>query len=351
MVVSFNPGPSELPPAVRDDLAELARGDLLSASHRGEAVRAVVASARDGLLRAMGLPEGWQAVFTPSASAAMEVVLRGLVVRRSFHLVHGAFGERFLDQARRIGLEPAQLAGPPQDPLPWREAVVPDDTELVCVTHNETSTGSAWPRDELRELCEAQGERLLAVDVTSSFGALRLDWDRADVWFASVQKVLGLPAGLGLLLVGPRAEARARILAQRGRPHSPGGTQDLVGMLERMQSGETYETPNVLALALLDRRLRAWDLDAVEAATLAKGRLLERAGLDARWFVADPAWRSRTVHHLVVGDPEAWHARAAAAGFALGRGYGLHARDAVRIATFPSHDEAALAALCRALRG
>ena len=89
---------------------------------------------------------------------------------------------------------------------------------------------------------------MIAVDVTSTFGALRMDWSMADAWFGSVQKCVGLPAGLGFTILSPRAMDKAR---SRGGARRVAGWQDVLHMAERLAVGQTVETPNVLGIALL----------------------------------------------------------------------------------------------------
>jgi phosphoserine aminotransferase len=210
---------------------------------------------------------------------------------------------------------------------------VPAGAELVAVTHNETSTGMAWPWDELTAWRDAHPGPLLALDVTSSIASMAMDWTRADVWFGSVQKGFGLPAGLGLLLVGPRARERARELGARRRVAA---WQDLHAMAAKIEEGQTVETPNVLAIALLARQMRRWDLAAIDVATREKARLVAQRAGDERFFVRDARWRSLTTHCLLVPSPDDCVRRAREAGFAVGRGYGALRPRSIRIGTFPS---------------
>ena len=280
--VTFNPGPSQVPADVVADLHEIAGSGLLGESHRSERVKSMVRGAIAALRRAMAIPADHAIVFQPSATAAMELILRNLVARRSLHLVGGAFAERFARTAAEVGLQPLRIASPWERAPRWRELDAGDGAELIAVTQNETSTGMAWPLAEIAALRAAHPAPLLAVDVTSSFGALATDWTTADVWFGSVQKCLGLPAGLGYVVAGPRALARA---AELGASRGVAAWQDLLQLAEKMESGQTVETPNVLAIALLGRRMARWDLAAVEASTRRKAALVAAAPLAWRPFV------------------------------------------------------------------
>lgn len=345
MPVTFNPGPSEIPPETLRDLEDIARSGLLSASHRGERVRAVLKDTVAAMREAMAVPPDHGIVFQPSATAAMEMILRSCVRRRSHHFVAGAFAGRFADTADAIGLHATRTESATSEPVPWDETDIAGDIELIALTDNETSTGQRWPTADREALARRYPDALVAVDVTSSFGAFAMDWTTADLFFGSVQKCLGCPAGLGFVIASPRAVERAR----EARGVAP--WQSLEQLAERIREGATVETPNVLGIALLGRVMARWDLTAAEQRVRAHAEAVWEAPLAARFHVDNPAWRSPTVHNLAVDDPARWLRRAADAGFQLGRGYGALADTCVRIATFPAHRPEDVARLLSALAG
>ncbi len=347
-MITFSPGPSQLDAHVATDLREIHESGLLSASHRTAAVQEIVRGLGPAMRRVTGLSDDYALVLQPSATAAMDLILANCAREASLHLVAGAFAERFAQTADALGLARMRAEGPLDHAFDWR-AVTPDPApELVALTHNETSTGAMWPADDLAGVRARWPEALLAIDVTSSFGAVQMDFGLADVLFGSVQKGLGLPAGLGFVLAGPRAIARATEIGAKRRV-AP--WRDLPRMAEKLATGNTVETPNVLGIALLARRLARLDLAAEHARTLDKAELI--AGADLPWtpFMEAAAWRSPTVHTVRVGDPAGWHARAANAGFTLGKGYGKHRADCIRIANFPAHTLEDVERLLAALRG
>lgn len=346
MTITFNPGPSQLSTATRDDIAEITASGLLSVSHRTDPIRDIVKHAVAGLRHALTIPSDYSIVFQTSATAAMDLLISNAVAETSAHFVGGAFAKRFADTAEQLGRTVMREDVAWGQPFAWRDAAWPRVPELIAVTHNETSTGVLWPDAELRALRDAYPDPLLAVDVTSSFGAMAMDWTCADYWFASVQKCLGLPPGLALAIVGPRVVERAQAFGPARRVPA---WRDLLVLLEKIEVGDTFETPNVLDLALLDRQMDRWDLAAVEADTRAKTQLVAEAMGDARFFVRDPAWRSLTVHNLDVGDPAPLHQRARAAGYELGLGYGPLKTHCIRIATFPALTQADVAGMLDAI--
>ena len=342
--VSLNPGPSQISAETVADIAEVAASGLLSRSHRSAEFVEVSRAAFRGLKEKLAIPEDHVVLYQSSATAAMDAILRNCVARRSFHFVHGAFGRRFHRSGVEIGLDAVAVASEGGREVPWRDAKIPPGTELVAVTHNETSTGLMWPPEALSALRAAHPAPLLAVDVTSSFGAMAMRWTDADVWFGSVQKCLGLPAGMGYLVVGPRAMAAARRLAPK-----VSAWQSFVAMEEKMRSWQTIATPNVLAIALLARQMERWDLARIERETREKAAFLYGANVGWTPYVEDAAWRSVTVACFRVDEPARRLEKARAAGFLLGSGYGELKASTVRVANFPAIAKDALERLVAAL--
>ena len=115
----------------------------------------------------------------------------------------------------------------------------------MCVTQNETSNGT-----QIRDLSpfrKAFPEAIIAVDVTSSLGGIELDYLQGDVWFASVQKCLGLPAGMGIMICSPKAIQRAEEINDRKYYNS------LLFIHENFQKFQTHYTPNVLSIYLINK--------------------------------------------------------------------------------------------------
>lgn len=288
----------------------------------------------EGLREKMRLPADYRIYYQPSSTAAMDTLLRNLVFKKSFHFVNGAFASLFFKTAIDINLEAFSFDSPWDQAVASEKAILPDDTELIAVTHNETSTGSIWPLEKIHQLRLRFPEPLIAVDVTSSFGAMVMNWQDADVWFGSVQKCLGLPAGLGFLIVNPRAFEKAKLVikAKKGIP----AWQRFDVLEEKMQNYQTPETPNMLNIALLARQMTDWSIGEKETALLEKAKILYEASLPWLPYIADLQWRSPTVLNFLVNDPNFWHKIAGQAGIVLGKGYGPLKEKCIRIANFPA---------------
>ena len=346
MTYTFNPGPAAVYPAVRQYLTDAFDEGLLSAPHRSEKVTALVRQTVADLKTKLNVPQDYTVLFTGSATECWEILAQSLTPRRSFHLYNGDFGEKWFKYAQAIrpastGLRFGLDEVPDVASLPF----APDDTDLVCITQNETSTATQLREGFILNLYNRLGGALLAVDATSSLAGLNLKYIKADIWYGSVQKCFGLPAGLGVLILSPRAVAQAK--AVNDRAHYNG----LPAMLAQMLNHQTNYTPNVLGIYLLGRVLA--DREPIKTV---HQHLADRAqklydffdqATPLKPFVHNPETRSTTVIGLA-GDAaliEDIKAKAKEAGLQLGSGYGPLKNTTVRIANFPAVPDAAFEAL------
>ena len=335
-MITFNPGPSQLSPLIRDAIQRIAMSDFLSLSHRSPEFTEFF---HDLLIRfktVFRILESYFLFFVLSAIAAMSILIGNLVEDQCTHFVHGAFSKRFAQTGEAMGRKVQAIITDPEVPVNWRDHQPQKGTEMIAVTHNETSTGLMWPLHEISELNQAFPNALLAVDVTSSFGAIPFHIPDADAWFGSVQKVLGLPAGLGFMVLSPRAMEKAR----SKKDMKVSGWMNLKILEEKYRKAQTFETPNALHLKLLDEQLVNWDLDDSFRLTMRKSKqmvsALTQAPMNWNPFIVEPHWRSLTVGCFNVDRPQYWHETARKHGFILGKGYGAWKNQCIRIANFPA---------------
>jgi phosphoserine aminotransferase len=211
---------------------------------------------------------------------------------------------------------------------------------LIAVTQNETANASQVPMTVLKALAARYPEKMIAVDTTSSMGGIALDFSLADVWYASVQKCFGLPAGLGILLLSGKAKEKVVRKGEKGRYNS------LSFMLENAASYQTHYTPNVLGIYLLFRVLQDMDpIALVDTRLRLRMETLEQTISQSAAFqllVDNPATRSTTVA-AISGEEQAIVAIKKAAekeGMQLGGGYGPLKASSFRIANFPAITDA-----------
>ncbi len=300
----FGCGPSKVRPEQIEALSAVST-TLLGTSHRQAPVRSLVGSVRAGLTELFGLPDGWEVVLGNGGSTVFwDVATFGLIERRSQHLVFGEFSSKFADAATAAPhvSDPVVLRSEPGDhPLP----VVEPDVDVYAFTHNETSTGV------MMELVRPEGPdgSLVLVDATSAAGGLLWDPSQVDVYYFAPQKCFASDGGLWIAACSPAAVERIERLTAGGRwiPAS----LDLGIALTNSRADQTYNTPALATLVLLDEQLR-WML-ANGGLAWANGRSRQSADTLYRWaesrewarpYVADPAKRSHVVGTIDLAGPD-----------------------------------------------
>ncbi len=320
-MTTFYPGPSKIYPQVADFAAEACRSGVVSLNHRSPAFMAITEGALQGVRRVLNVPDNYHIALVSSATECWEIVAQSLTRHHSDHPYRGAFGQKWMDYARR--LRPARPAAP---------------ADVLCLVQNETANGTQVRMDELATY-RADFEGLIAVDAVSSMAGILLEWSLADVWFASVQKCFGLPAGLAVLLYSEAALARAEAIGERSHYNS------LLFLHENFRQNQTPYTPNGLGIYLLDRVMAICPpIAQTHARTLARAArwysffVEKMAGSPFQLLVNDPAQRSDTVIAVSGTSVAVSQVKAAAkeAGFLLGNGYGGLKDTTFRIANFPA---------------
>jgi aspartate aminotransferase-like enzyme len=211
--------------------------------HRGQGFKDLYAAIQPRLRELFGTREPVY-ISTSSAWGIMEGALRNLVARKVLCCMNGAFSDKWLDVARRSGksAEPLQV--------PWGSPIRGADIEAklrtggydaVTVIHNETSTGTMSPIEEIAEVKRRYPDVMFIVDSVSSFSAVRLDFDTLglDVLLTGSQKALAMPPGMALFACSKAAMAKAAQAADRGYYF------DLVEFQKNGEQNMTPSTPSI----------------------------------------------------------------------------------------------------------
>ena len=195
-----------------------------------------------------------------SGSYVVESVLGSAIGADESLLIinNGAYGARMVEMARCLGLRHHELdCGETTRPEPAAiDAMLvrhPEITHLAMV-HCETTTGMLNPLEEVAELCQRRGIRLI-VDAMSSFGGIPIDMGRLGIEFliSSANKCIQGVPGFGFVIA-----RRAALMACAGRARSV--SLDLHAQWQTMeqQGGKwrfTSPTHTVLAFAQALREL------------------------------------------------------------------------------------------------
>ncbi|MEX2234077.1 MAG: aminotransferase class V-fold PLP-dependent enzyme, partial [Cyclobacteriaceae bacterium] len=248
--VNFTPGPSQLYFTVADHAREAFKEGIPSISHRSKQFEQISKETTDGLREFLQLPAEYHIFFTGSATEIWERIFQNLVEETSFHLVNGSFSKRFQEIGLQLNKTPKKIEAPAGQGFE-NDLSVPSDSELIAVTHNETSTGVSLPLELIHTLKEKNPRALLAVDAVSSLPYPAFNFNVVDSLFFSVQKGFGLPAGLGVWMVNEECVAKAESLASK--KISTGSYHNIATLMTHANKNQTPETPNVLAIYLLGK--------------------------------------------------------------------------------------------------
>ncbi|QIP15755.1 alanine--glyoxylate aminotransferase family protein [Spirosoma aureum] len=325
-MITFYPGPSKVYPQVADYASEAVREGIVSLNHRSAGFMEIVKETVRLLHEKLAIPANYHIALVSSATECWEIVAQSLTVQASLHPYSGAFGKKWAEYAYKI-----------KPPIELNQA------DVLCLVQNETSNGTQVTMETLaqfrRDFSSNEGSALIAVDAVSSMAGIQFDWTLADVWFASVQKCFGLPAGLAVLVYSPAALKRAQEIGENDHYNS------LLFIHENFAKFQTPYTPNGLGIYLLMRVLQQVSpIAEVDAVTKKRSAALysffeqEMNKSPFRLLIDNPAERSDTVIAVEGSEAAIKAVKQAAqqAGITLGNGYGDWKTTTFRIANFPA---------------
>lgn len=352
-MIYFTVGPSQLHPSLPRYMEDALREDIMSLHHRSQEFKDLYKETSEQLRMLFCIPEDFHIFLTASSLENMERVIENTVEKKSLHVITGAFGKKFYEIAKELKKEPEALVIKPplrqgsegqaesRKPL-LADTEIQDDIELLALTQNETSMGVVVPMEEIAKLKKKYPQMLVALDIVSSGPYLPVDYSVVDIAFLSSQKLLGLPAGLGILIVNDKAIEKAQLLKDKGL--SIGSVHNFVTLAQAEKKSLTNETPNVLGLYLLKRVLQ--DMNTVGIETIRR-QTKEKADKIYTYFESHPVFKpyvedsslrsDTTIVVDVKGQSEKILEFGMKNGLAIGEGYGEYAKEHIRIANFPSH--------------
>ena len=342
----FTIGPSQLYPGLATMINEALENNVASISHRSDDFRKIYRQTKQALIKLLKLPADSHVFFLGSSIEIMERIITSCVKQNCVHLVNGAFGEKFYETAK-IFNKKARKINYGSDGFKAEELRFPKETEMICLTQNETSTGVAIPVTTINKLRQLNPRPLLAVDIVSSVPIVNLNWQFIDLGFFSVQKGFGLPAGMAVLIASPKAIRQAEKLIKIN--DAIPGFHNLLTLAEKEADYQTPETPNVLGIYLLGqvaKKMLAKGIKKIRQDTNIKANLIYktlRQCHDCRPAIQKNRWRSKTT--IVVEGLDKLND----AGLVVSDGYGENKGKQIRIANFPAHSLAMIKKLCRNL--
>jgi len=334
-MISFYPGPSRVHDEIPRYVQDAHELGVMSINHRSDAFMAISERTVSLLKQRLNIPSDYTIFYTSSATECWEIIAQSLITDKSYHVYNGAFGQKWHEYTHRLHSGATAVPFGVEEKLDPAKLTFPEEG-VICITQNETSNGTQVPSALIKRIKKNHPQHLVAVDAVSSMAGIALDFKAADVWFASVQKCFGLPAGLGIMVCSPQAIERSNHIAEKDHYNS------LTFMTSMMTRWQTPCTPNVLGIYLLMRVLEDSD-NVKDTQDKIMGRyedwiafLSERKKIKP--LVGNRAVQSHTVVP-VTGDAETLqHIKTMAKknDILLGEGYGEWKATTFRIANFPA---------------
>lgn len=340
----YTVGPAALYFTAEEHLKNALAEQVPSISHRSIEFQNIYRKAAGNLRELMGIPESYYILFLSSGTEAWERVLQNCVEQNSYHLVNGSFSKRFAETAKSLNLKPDILTAPHGMCCKPEDILLSNNSELIAVTHNETSTGAMQPLHDISEIRKAFPDPLLAVDVVSSAPYIDFAVEDVDSLFFSIQKGFGLPAGLGILVVNERCLKKAEQKQENG--HSIGSYHSIPSLIESSVKYQTPETPNVLGIYLLAHVLEDMNRKGtaqLKQDTLYKAEVLYQALESCNYlkpFVENKSYRSKTTIVAELeneAESEKLHNYLMSKSMVVSTGYGPYKNKHIRMANFPTH--------------
>ncbi len=338
--IYFTVGPSQPYPKLEQYLNKAIEQDVPSLNHRGAEFKELFKTTVDDLKKLLNIPKSYQIFFVSSALEAMERTILGCVEKSSFHIVSGSFGKSWADYASQLNKDVTRHElGLNNSSI---DLIIPKKTEIICVTQNDTSTGVWVDPKQISKLKRKYPEKLIAVDVVSSVPYVDINFMNTDIVFFSVQKGFGLPAGLGVMIVSPKALKKAEKIKQKGI--SIGSYHNLLNLSQKAQEFQTPETPNVLNIYLLNQVIRdilKTGIENIRVQTNEKSKLIYSFFESHEKYtpvVSNTKFQSPTTIVIdVKGESETIRKSLGKMSFIVGAGYGENKLKQIRIANFPAH--------------
>ena len=343
MNVTFNPGPSQLYFTVQDHVRKAFRDGIPSLSHRSKEFESAFEKATTGLKTLLGIPSSFSIFFTGSATETWERSIQNLAEHQSVHFVNGAFSKRYFEIAQQMKRNPFKIESAPGKGFDT-DYNLPNQPELIALTHNETSTGVSLPLSFIHGFREKYPEALIIVDAVSSLPYPDFDYSKIDSIFFSVQKGFGQPAGLGVWIVNERCIEKSEQLLRKGI--DIGTYHNLPTFFANAKKNQTPETPNVLGIYLLGKVVEDFlrrGIKTIRSETEYKAAILYQTLKNhplMNPFVQEQAIQSKTV---IVADCGIHTERISkyllSHDVQPGDGYGEFKKQHLRFANFPAHSK------------
>lgn len=343
-MITFYPGPSKLHISVKKHFETAFKKGLISYNHRSRVFSKIIEETTETLRAKLNVPNDYYVAYTSSATECWEIIAQSLVKKSCLNIYNGAFGEKWHSYTKNLSGKSFQIPFDKNSCLA-DAALLKQSFDVVCLTQCETSNGTAISNEEIKSIRTQYPNAVIAVDATSSMAGIEIDFTQADVWFASVQKCFGLPAGMAIMIYSSKAVNQAQEIGEKIHYNS------FSNIHQNALKHQTTHTPNTLNIYLLNEVMK--ELPPIEEVSK---RIKSQANEWYNFFesaqqldllIKNKACRSDTVIAIEAEESliDNIKQKAEDAGILLGRGYGEWLNKSFRIANFPAISQEEIATL------
>jgi phosphoserine aminotransferase len=337
----FTAGPSQLNSNYITYHAEAMSLNLGSLNHRSEGFRKIYQHTDEQLRVLLNLTTNHQIYFAGSATEIWERMILNLVDENSFHLVNGSFSQRFYEFSQLLGKNATAYSVKHGEGFNLSNFKIPSNSELICTTQNETSSGVFLPSDLLVDIKKSNPASLLCTDLVSIAPISNVDYGYVDSSFFSVQKAYGMPPGLGVWIVNDKCIAKAEALTAKGI--NVGAQNSILSYAKNYSNWETPSTPNVVAIYILGKiaeEMNQKGIEKIRQEIKSKANLVyDFAQKSSKYeiVVTEDKFQSESIIVLKYHDNNtALLSNLKSKGIHVSSGYGPYKNSEIRIANFPA---------------
>ncbi|MBC6400514.1 MAG: aminotransferase class V-fold PLP-dependent enzyme [Ekhidna sp.] len=345
--IYFTPGPSQLFHSFQDHFRSAIKENVANISHRSTQFIKIIEETNEAIRELLQIPEGYHLFFLNSANEAWDRIIQNLVIESSHHFVNGAFSRKFYDFAIRHGMRSTRTQ--PEDGESYDNFNIPEKAELIGLAKNETSVGFTFTEAEIEKIRQEHSDKLIALDIVSASPALPVNFSTIDTAYFSVQKAFGMPAGLGVWIVNERCVEKSLKKAEKT---SIGSYRSIPTLKKFGSKAQTPETPGMIyiyvlgkiARDILNYGVKRMQNDIVYKAAIINQTIENHPSL--AHFVSSEKHRSLSSIVAKANNPSVFFDAISEKGMILGKGYGVHEGEHIRIANFPAHSRESIEYLC-----
>ena len=336
----FTVGPTQLHPEFEKFHKDAMNLNLGSIYHRSKAFHSLYQYTDEQMRQLLGLDAGYSIYFTSGGTEIWEKSILNLAEKNTFHLINGEFGNKYSQFANKLGKNNIDLEVPRATPFNLSDMAIPEETELICLTLNETSSGFCYSQQDSNALKEKAKSAIVSADAVSIAPLFSSRYRIFDSFFFSVQKAFGMPPGLGVWIVNEKCRYKAAQLKSEQKLVSAFHTLNDLEM--NYAKWETPSSPNTIAIYILGC-IAEWmnrkGIEKIETEIYQKASMIYDFISQSKNFktiVNSINHRSPTT--IVVQSKQSSNAiiqNLRASGLSISKGYGSYSESEIRIGNFP----------------